>query len=542
MPADAHELLKMHEKLVSDRSNWMNHWEDLARLMLPRRRGFVEGVQEGSNRTEDNYDGTPMVAARGLANALASMNRPEGEPWFFVKAAGVTEETDNVVRWLDNAANTVRAAFEDPRSRFRQATGEIDLDLVVFGTGCGFMGESDTLDHLVTQSFHMKDIVIFWDEFGNALGVMREEMMPIRTAVKKFTLEKLSTETQKKFLAGRIHDEIKMLQCVVPRERGMPGAIMGVALPVAHVWIEVDAKRTVREGGFNEFPFFCPRWDTSSGENYGRSPGMYALSDASTLQAMGETILVAGQRAAEPPLAAPADGAFHEINTYPGGISYYDIETAQAVRGNPFFSMTEGSLNLPITRDMQMDVRMQVQAAFFRNVLNLPIEGPQMTATEVIERKEEFIRELGPIFGRLETDYTAPMVERAFRIMFRAGVFGPPPPELAGVRFEYESPVKKIKEQVEAASARLWVQELAGLTQVDPGAMDPVNMDEFAKFTHSASNLPLRLLASDDEIKAKRDERNRQAEQARQMEMAQQGAKALRDAGGAKAVEEAVTG
>ena len=53
-------------------------------------------------------------------------------------------------------------------------------------------------------------------------------------------------------------------------------------LPFADLVIEVDAKHQVAEAGFHEMPYIVPRWDTSSGEDYGRSPGMIALPDASS--------------------------------------------------------------------------------------------------------------------------------------------------------------------------------------------------------------------------------------------------------------------
>ena len=43
-------------------------WEDQGRVMLPRRQGFITQTIEGDRRTDQIFDGTPMQAARGLAN------------------------------------------------------------------------------------------------------------------------------------------------------------------------------------------------------------------------------------------------------------------------------------------------------------------------------------------------------------------------------------------------------------------------------------------------------------------------------------------
>jgi hypothetical protein len=275
---------------------------------------------------------------------------------------------------------------------------------------------------------------------------------------------------------------------------------------------------------------------------------MIALPDADTLQAMGETILIAGQRAADPPLAVPNDGTFDAINTFPGGLAYYDLETAAAIGRIPFMPIESGT-NLPITRDMQLDTREQIWAAFFRNVLRLPTGGPQMTATEIIERKEEFIREMGPIFGRLESRDTAPMVERAFMVMLRAGAFLPIPPILQGrnIRFEYDSPVKRIRQQIEAAAARQWAAEMIELEQFKPGAADLVNAEELGRFSAEALGVPARIVNSPEiveQIKAARAQALAEQNQAEAISQAAEIAKTAgqADQAFAKANTEGVTG
>ena len=491
------QLIKRWERLSQDKSVWHSHWDDLARVMLPRRLGFTATTIEGERRTEDIFDSTPMQAARGLANAVGGLLRPDGLPEVKIRASDDRiDNSEEAMLWLEDARNRLRNSFNNPKARFRQASGEIDQDLVVFGTAVMFVGEAASKQHLLFQSLHLKDSTVFFDEEGEPKGLFRKRMMPIHQLIDRFGLAKLSPATQK--IKDQNQDQkIAVLHAVVPRETMKKNPLLSKDMPFADYWLEIDAKYELSQGGFHEFPFVVPRWDTSSGEDYGRSPGMIALPDADTLQAMGETLLIAGQRAADPPLAVPNDGMFDAINTFPGGLAYYDVETAAQMRGSPFFPIVSG-MNLPIGRDMQADMRNQIWAAFFRNILNLPVEGPRMTATEVIQRKEEFMREIGPVFGRLETDYTAPTVERAFMIKLRAGGFAPIPPILQGqdVRFEYDSPVIHISKQIEATAARLWVEEqinIATNTQ-RMDILDNINFDEQARFSADAVGIPRKIL------------------------------------------------
>ncbi len=533
------------DKLRADKTMWLTHFEDLARLMLPRRMGFISHTVEGERRTEEIYDGTPMMAARGLANAIGQLMRPEGEKWFFIKAEDdILNQSDEVRDWLHRVEEITRDAIYNPKARFRQSVGEADTDLVVFGTAVNFVGLSKrAARRLHFMTLHLKDVEIALDDEGNVDTLFETRRYTLRQAEQKFTREKLSEELRNQLNSAsdrndtNLDQRYEFLRVVEPRAKGREDAILSKNMLFTNDWMEIGSSHMISEGGFREFPFVCPRWDTSSGEVYGRSPGMIALPDSETVNAQGETILVTGQKTAEPPIFAPNDSSFDAVNTFSGGISYYDVDTAVQLRGNPFFTLDTG-FNLPITRDMQLDTRLQIEAAFFRNIFNLPVKGPEMTATEVIARKEEFIREIGAVFGRLESDYVAPQVERAFRLLMSIGMFNPIPEALINrnVTFEYTSPIKRIREQAEAAASRLWVQELMELSTVKPEVMDIPNIDEIARHSARALDLPPAHVNSREDVEAERQKRQQQEDEIREraktlqeMEAVSQGGKLAKD-------------
>jgi hypothetical protein len=473
---------------------------------------------------EDIYDSTPMQAARALANALGAMIRPEGEKWHRIRAVeDIDESSDEAGDWFADTDERMRDAFENPKSRMRQALGEADSDIVVFGTGVVFTGEGD--NNLLFQTLHLKDALPIFGESGNAEGMLRDRRFTVRQAIARFGIDKLSDTIRQQKEQNKLDEYVNFLHAVIPRNDGSKDANLARNLPWADMWIELDEKKLVSSGGFHEFPFAVPRWDTSSGEEYGRSPGMIALPDSNTAQAMQSTLLIAGQRAADPPLAVPDDSTFDAPNTFPGGLAYYDLESARAVGRIPIVPLDSGG-NIPLTREMQDDNRNQIWNAFFRNILRLPVDGPQMTATEIVARKEEFIREIGPVFGRLETDYTAPIVERSFQIMLRAGALAPIPEVLQGrgIRFEYQSPIKRLRQQVEAAAARAWAEEMIFLGELKPEALDLINVDALGRFSAKAAGLPHNIVNGEEEVQALRQQRAEHQAQAAQMEQLQAGA------------------
>ena len=541
-------LLERYRTLKVDRTRWMTHWEDLARLMLPRRMGFTSQRTDGERRTEEIYDATAMRSARGLANASGQLARPEGEKWFFIRPENDEfSQDDEVLRWLRMAEEKLISALFDPKARFRQATGEADLDLVVFGTAVLFIGLSKSEQRLQFNAIDLKDVVIALNAEGQPDTIFYERRFTLRQAEQKFGRDKLSKELRERLdnrTDENLDEKMPFLRVVAPRPNGRVDAQLSRNLPFSDDWIEIGTQHEVSRGGFREFPFVVPRWDTSSGEVYGRSPGMIALPDAETLNAMSETILISGQKAADPPLFAPNEGSFDALNTYSGGISYYDVDIAAQMRGNPFFQL-KNDFNLPITRDMQTDFRLQVEAAFFKNLFQLPVRGPEMTATEVITRKEDFIREIGAVFGRLESDYLAPMVERSFSMLLRIGRFDPIPEVLRGqdVRFEYTSPIKRIREQSEMAAAQLWVQDIIQLSTINQDIVDLVDADELGRFGARALDLPTQLVVSREAVEAKREARAQQLQEQQEREKVAQEAEIAATGGkAAKSISEALGG
>ena len=104
------------------------------------------------------------------------------------------------------------------------------------------------------------------------------------TAEQVWGRERLGTETRRALEEKRGDAEFKFLQVIRPRAMREPGLRDAANMPWEYMAIDVGSAHIIEESGFEEWPFATPRWDTESGETYGRSPGMLALPDSRTLQ------------------------------------------------------------------------------------------------------------------------------------------------------------------------------------------------------------------------------------------------------------------
>ena len=501
------DLLARRKRLAEERRSWEPHWQELAEMLLPRRADFIPDRTLGAKRTEKQFDSVPMQAARGLAAALDGLLKPKSERWFHLRAEDEELNRDpEVKRWFEHAESRLFARLYEPQARFLQRSAEVDLDLVVFGTGALYVGERVGAGGLLFRSHHLRGFYIAENADGDIDTVFREFDLTARQAAQQFGEDKLGDKTREALKGDAPDRRFKFLHVVQPRAERDPRRRDKAHLPFASVFVDMESQHLIGEGGFQDFPYIVPRWETATDEVYGRSPGMLALPEVNTLNQMGKTLLRAGHKVVDPPLLVPDDGITGGPRTYPGGITAYDAGLLRLLGGRAPVTPLQTGANLPLGREMQNDSREQVWSAFFRNVLQLPVDSPKMTATEVLERKEEFLRVIGPTFGRLEADYTAPLIQRAFHVLYRAGAFAPPPDKLRGrdLGFDFASPVTKARKQIEATALRKTIDDVGALVAANPRLLDNFDDDQIVRDVSEANGVPQRWLKPPEEVARKR--------------------------------------
>jgi hypothetical protein len=350
------ELLARHRKLKEERRLWESHWQELAEIMLPRRADFTAAVQPGEKRTAKIYDSAPMLARRGLAAAIDGLLKPKTSRWFRLKPADAAGGEDEAAKaWIEAAEERLSAAIYNPKAKFIERTGEVDDDLVTFGTGCLYIGEARGRRRLAFRSLHLKDVFPAENADGDIDTLYVQMTLTARQAAERYGEDRIGEKTRQA-LGGRSPEpdrKFPFLWAVAPRGDRDLALRNGRNMPFASVVVDVESEHKVGEGGYAGFPFAVPRWDTASGELFGRSPAMLALPDAKTLQEVGKTLLIAGQKAVDPPLAALSDSVIGTPRTYPGGITYFDAEGAEALGGRFPIQPMETGANLPLGREMQ---------------------------------------------------------------------------------------------------------------------------------------------------------------------------------------------
>ena len=509
-------IMARFDRLKTGRQNWETHWQEVADYMQPRKADVTRTRSKGDKRTELIFDSSPIQAVELLAASLHGMLTNPSTPWFSLRYKDEGLDSDDEAKlWLEGVTDTMYTAFN--RSNFQQEIFELYHDLITFGTAAMFI-EEDQNDLLKFSTRHINEIYITENDKGRIDTVYRKFKITLRAAAQQFG-NNLSEEARNKVEKDPF-DEIDILHAVYPRQDFDPTKKDKKNMEFESTYVEYKNGNELSVGGFMEFPFVVPRYLKASHEIYGRSPAMTALPDVKMLNEMSKTTIKAAQKQVDPPLLVPDDGFLLPVRTVPGGLNFYRSGTRDRIE-----PLNIGANN-PLGLNMEEQRRTAIRNVFYVDQLLLQ-QGPQMTATEVIQRNEEKMRLLGPVLGRLQSELLKPLIDRVFAVLLRNNMLPPAPEFLSGrdVEIEYVSPLAKAQKSTELQSIMRAVEILGSLANVAP-VFDYVNFDNLVKHLADIVGVPQKILKSQSQVNAERQQAQAQQQEMQQMQQLQQVAKA----------------
>ena len=501
------KILKQYERLMAEQLNWRTLWQEIADYIVPHKSYIVAVKSPGSKQTEKLFDSTAIHANELLASSLGSAITPANAPWFTLRLRGI-EDTGDISRWLEDCTKKTQTALN--QSNFNTEIHEVYYDYGSFGIGALFCDEREVevvgFNGLNFTSLPVGSYAIEENSEGKVNVLHRKFRISARAAFSKWG--KSLSEKSLQIYEKAPEKMIPFLHAVYPTEKGNRAKEQK---PFESVYIDFNGKHLISKGGFYEFPYFVPRWSKSSGEVYGRGPGATALPDIKTLNKAKEYGFRAWAKAIDPPLLVKDDGVIGSVKTYASGINY--------VRDMGNIAQLESKARFDVHAISKADLQSSIRRIFFSDQLQLQ-ESPQMTATEAYIRYELMQRLLGPTLGRLESELLTPLIERIFGLMFRAGIFPPPPEELRGqdIDIEYEGPLAKAQKSGTIMTMQKFFSAIGGIAQIDSQVFDNINLDAATREIAGASGIPATILYGEKDVKRIRDLRTQAMEKQKQME------------------------
>jgi hypothetical protein len=133
---------------------------------------------------------------------------------------------------------------------------------------------------------------------------------------------------------------------------------------------------------------------------------------------MVRVIYDAGEKAVDPPMIGVREALRSDIDIRRRGFTAVDPDYDEHLE-NMLRPLTRDIKGFKIGPELVKDIREQMKDAFFLNKLNLPPTqgGKDMTAYEVGQRVQEYIRNALPLFEPMETDYNGQLCETDMQLI-----------------------------------------------------------------------------------------------------------------------------
>lgn len=506
------QIVKEYEHHHNQAGPWLTYFEELAKYFLPMKNNVYGMRAKGEKRGDDLFDTTGIHANELLASALHSMLTNPTTMWMWMSTGDFTlDSDDDVRRYIQDCVQAMHMVLNN--SNFQTEVHEMFLDETAFGTGFLMMEEDDEEVVRFTArpiyeariAENRKGIV---DKVYHCFKWTAEQIMEDKEWVKNLP------EDIRYKMQHNPEEEWEIIHAVKPRPNGVSREKARSLKKTK--WAEYYVLRQqgilLEETGRYFFPFKTPRWSKISGEVYGRSPAMKCLPEVKMLNEMRKNVIKADQLNLAPPMAVPDDGFVLPIQLKPYGFTFYRAGSQDKIE--PLLQ----NIKLNVSMDQIKEARDMVQRAFFIDQLQLR-DGPQMTATEVMQRTDENLRLLSPSIGRHYPEFLKPVAEDLFEIMQRKGMFPKAPAVLKGkqVNFTFASAIAKAQMSTEVQKIQKALNAVSGIMQVKPETLDYVNGDKLTKYVFNALGVPQYVINDDKDVTQVREARAQAQQQQMQM-------------------------
>ena len=512
--------------MQEERSTFIPHYRDLSEFTQPRRGRFtVNDNQRGDAAAfKAIINSHATQALRTARSGLFSGTMSPSRPWFsMILQDPIVMEMQDVKEWLEIVEKILRAIFN--QSNLYSMAPVMLGELLLFGTGC--MTHVD--DFLDVARFYTQTVGSYTIAQNDRLVVdtlVREFKRSTSQLVKQFGLATVSDHVRKAWDAGNYDTQFPVVHFIEPNPHQRDGGVFSQHKPFRSVhYEEGDTEgKFLGIGGFDEFPAYCPRWETTGEDTYGTDcPGMTALGDVKGLQTEEKRKAQGIDKQVNPPLHGPPGVRNVPASSLPGGLTTYDAQGTHVLR--PIYEVKPDLSAL--MADIQA-VEFRIDTAFFADLFNAitNMQGIQpRNEEELLQRQEERLLQLGPPLERIHGEFLSRMIPRAFNQAANAGIIPPAPEVIQNRQLEvrFISSLAMAQRSVATGGIERLARFAGGLAEVWPGAPDKFDADQAIDEFGQAIGVPARIVVPDENVARKREA---EAQKAEQMQMAEMVAKA----------------
>ena len=512
-------IVKRYDQMDSQRGNWKDYWSKILRYVNPNRSNVYGERTPGEKKNTQVFDATAIKANRDYANAMLSLLMNPSTKWFMFSTGDPSIDTrDSMHKWLD--FETKKTLDLLARTNFYTSMHETFLDDGAIGT-TPILVLKDEEDIVRFESQPIFEWVISENEKKIIDVGYRKYKMNCRQIVEKFGDSVLKDQEIQNDYRKSPDKEYEIIQAIEPRKNlasQYPEISKGNQNPFLSIHVLRSKGQVLKIGGFTSNPLIVSRHSRESGELYGRSLAMEAFPEIMTANQLRKIILVGGQLAVAPPLQATDNAVMRGVKLRPYGMTF------RRPGSDPIEPLFSGA-RPDIGQDLLQSVRDGIGEFFYLDQLRT-IQADRMTATEIMQRRDEQFRSLAAVLIRKDQELCKPLIERVFQLRWEAGDVSEPPADLqevgGNISIVYNSMIAKAMQMAEAESFTRAIQISEPLFNIDPQVGDNIDADVGLRKVFKTLGVDSEFLRSVGDRDERRQQRAQQEQQQAQLEQEQQ--------------------
>ncbi|MDR1260813.1 MAG: head-tail connector protein [Rickettsiales bacterium] len=548
------ELIKNWERVKRDRSPWETKWNEIHSYVFPDHECYSK--PSGSRKESDysspelkNYTSVVVGKVNKIVAQLYNLLIDPSTDWMSLQLNSLSvgpavlrlpnwmtvniSKSKSAKEWCTLCKLELYKLFQDPSSNFYSSTYSMYFDWFSLGTGCREILLRGDNSKIQFNAVSMADIFVETSGYGDIKNIYRRYNLTPRQAhdiwgdnLHPGDLQKLTNE----FAVTKEYIDI----CTPNPYLGMPGQIY----PYLVITIDPGNRYLIGYGYHFKPPYAIARFFVKSGEVYGHSVLWDGIPDISTINKLAKIYLKGEAYRESPALLVKDANSFMAKKIRPSAIVQgLDSQLRPQIVPLNMTANPRSSMELYSFKLNDID-----ETLLFKDIF--PPQSPTMTATEVNERVMQMYNRVKPTLIGLQGEDLNNTVLRTLSLMDFLGILPPFPYDdvaseigvdgidtstlmmllpkpIMQLNISFGGKIAKMQNLSDVRNDEIFLQKVVMAAQVDPSVLDRINLDQLLAAEAEAYDLDPKIIRSDKEVAAIREERAKTMRQREQLELQQ---------------------
>ena len=509
--------------LKRQRRSFEEDWRQLSSLALPARSRFLStDTNKGRQPNKRLNNSHGIFAFRTLQGGMTSGLSSQSRPWFSLSVHDENlAENAEVKAWLGVVEERMYSFFAHTNFYGAAKTGYAELG--VFGTDACVALEHDRLG-MVCHALTAGEYWIALNDANQPGALYRDVALTALQAVEQFGYDNVSVRIRTDYDRSQYETVHQFYHAIEENGDFVAHGLLGLrGKPWRSVWWDEndgDKDRLVKLSGYEEQPFWAPRWDTTGADCYGQGPGHDSLPDLRELQLQTKRKAEATDNHIWPEIVASSKV---KLRRQPRSVVSTDVLDASKAVSVPYEVPYEAiTVVMNDVQRLEDKINQATYADLFMAITNMQGIQPR-NIEEIAARNEEKLTQLGPVIERVNGEKLQVAIDRTFGIMQRLGLVPPAPDVLRNsteLKVEFVSILTQMQRMVGLGQIERGFQFIGGVSSLYPQArfkFDPFEaIDEYAK----RAGMPSKLIRPTDDASQDADAEAQAAQNEKMAEMA----------------------